>query len=172
MPPASAAPGRRRRSPPSYDPHLRDRDDEAPSPLAHVGELVDDLVGQVPGKDQDEVRMGLFECLRMVNRDPGAGQELPLLVRVAVDRELEQVGADAAVVEQRVSLAGSAVADDAFAIATALDQELEQLPLGLDHPRRERAVSLEPVEVELPLAFGQLRHPGADRMAGSAAIPL
>ena len=104
----------------------------------------------------------------MADRDLGAGQELPLLVRVAVDRELEQVGADPAVVEQRVSLAGSAVAGDALAIAAALDQELEQPPLGLLDPRRERAVSLEPVEAELPLALGQLRHPR--RSTGLAAF--
>ena len=83
------------------------------------------------GQDQDVVGTSLLERLRMPDRDVGPGQELALLVRVAVDRELEQVGADAAVVEQRVALAGRAVAGDPLALASACDQELEQAPLRL-----------------------------------------
>ena len=66
------------------------------------------------------------------------GQEPALLVRVAVDRVVEQVGADPAVVEQRVALARRAVAGDALALAPLGDQELEQAPLGLLDLRGER----------------------------------
>ena len=44
------------------------------------------------------------------------GQELAVLERVAVDREGEQVAADAAVVEQRVALARAPVRDDRLAL--------------------------------------------------------
>ena len=50
-----------------------------------------------------------------MDRDVRARQELALLVRAAVDGEVEEVGADAAVVEQRVALARRAVADDRLA---------------------------------------------------------
>ncbi len=57
------------------------------------------------------------------------GSEPAVLVRVAVDRVVEEVGADPAVVEQRVALARRAVADDLLAGAPELDQEVEQGPL-------------------------------------------
>ena len=61
----------------------------------------------------------------------GPGQEQALLVRVAVDREVEEVGADAAVVEERVALSGRAVAGDPLAGSLQPDQELEDAALGL-----------------------------------------
>ena len=110
----------------------------------------------------------MLERLGMADRDVGAGQELALLVGVAVDRELEQVGADAAVVEQRVALAGGAVAGDALAVAAALDQELEQAPLGLLDLRRETGVSLERVEAEGALPLEQRLDRGATRRRRSS----
>ena len=66
------------------------------------------------------------ERLRRADRDVRAGQEVALLVRVAVDRVVEEVGADAAVVEQRVALGRRAVADDrACPARLSVDQELE-----------------------------------------------
>jgi hypothetical protein len=41
----------------------------------------------------------------------------PVLVRVAVDRVVEQVGADATIVEECVPLARGSVADDLLAFA-------------------------------------------------------
>ena len=112
-PRACADPARRRRSRPSQHFHPRDRDDDSARPTrACRTSWADDLVLEVPREDQDEVRTGVLERLRMLDRDVGAGQELALLVRVAIDREVEQVGADAAVVEQRVALARRAVAGD------------------------------------------------------------
>ena len=40
----------------------------------------------------------------MVDRDVGAGQELPLLVWVAIHGVVQEIGADAAVVQQGVAL--------------------------------------------------------------------
>ena len=117
MPRASAVPGRRRRSRPSQQLHLRDGDDEAGSPVAGVGELRHDLPLEVPRQDQDVVGPLLFERIRMADRDVRPRQEQSLLVRVAIDRELEQVGTNAAVVKQRVALAGSAVASDPLTLA-------------------------------------------------------
>src|SRR5580765_3585716 len=70
-------------------------------------------------------------------------QELALLGRRGVDRGLEQVAADAAVVQQRVALGWRAVAPDATARALLRDQELEQLVLGLAHARGELVVGLD-----------------------------
>ena len=59
-----------------------------------------------------------------------------MFVRIAVDGVLEQITADTAVVEQRVALAGSAVADDPLAFGAAVKQEAQQcVPDGFG-PRR------------------------------------
>ena len=52
------------------------------------------------------------------------GVNLPCLYGLRVHRVVEEVGADAAVVEQRVALAGRAVADDRLALLLRVDQEL------------------------------------------------
>ena len=102
----------------------------------------------------------------MADRDVGPGEEPALLVGVAVDGEVEQVRADAAVVEQRVALARRAVAGDPLALAAPLDEELEQAPLRLLDLGREGAVALERVEAQRALALGEAstRRSLADRM--------
>ena len=47
------------------------------------------------------------------------GVKRPCFVRTAVDRVVEEVGADAAVVQQRIPFAGRAVAHDRFAFLRA-----------------------------------------------------
>jgi hypothetical protein len=73
-----------------------------------------------------------------------------VLVRVAVDRVVEEIGTDPAVVEERVPLAWSAVADDLLALAAQTDQELEQGALGLLDVLGELGVTLRRAQA-LPL---------------------
>ena len=98
------------------------------------------------------------------------GRNWPCLYGLRSTVYVEQVGADAAVVEQRVALAGRAVAGDPLALAPPGDQELEQAPLGLLDLRGEREVRLERVEAERALARDEVVHalldrPGAGRPA-------
>ena len=101
---------------PLQDLRLRNRYDELPAPFPDVRELCGDLPLQVPRQDQDVVRPGLRDALRGIDRDVGAGQEPPVLVRIAVDGVVEEIGPDAAVVQQGVALPGRAVADDLLAL--------------------------------------------------------
>ena len=87
-----------------------------------VRELRRDLAGEVPRQDHDHVRPRLGDPLRRVDRDVRPRRVLALLVRVPVDRVVEEVRADAAVVEQRVALPGRAVADDLLALAPKADR--------------------------------------------------
>ena len=63
-----------------------------------------------------------------------------------VHSELEQVRADTAIVQQRVALARRTVADHLVARVVLLDEELEQLTLGLAHPGAECLVDFRAVE--------------------------
>ena len=70
---------------------------------------------QVPRQDQHDVGLVRADALRRADRDVRARQQVALLVRVEVDGVVEEVRADAAVVEQRVALGRRAVADDPLA---------------------------------------------------------
>src|SRR5262245_47469422 len=78
-----------------------------------------------------------------------------MLVGVPVHRVLDEVGADAAVVEQSVALTGGAVARDLLPGPLELDQEHEQCPLRLLHPLREARVPLGAAEAGRRLALEQ-----------------
>src|SRR5262245_23710661 len=95
----------------SQDLKFRNGHDELPSPGADDALLAHDLLFQIPRQDENEVGPGLGYALRRQDRDPCAGREAALLVWIAIHRVVEEIGADAAVVEQRVALAGSAIAD-------------------------------------------------------------
>ena len=93
------------------------------------------------------------------------GQEVALLVRVAVDRVVEEVGADAAVVEQRVALAGRAVAGDRFPRRLAAIRNSSSLRLVSRTCSRERGV-VRRARRGRPrsLARAQLRQPVGRRL--------
>ena len=101
-----------------------------PPQLADRRHARHDLVADVPGQDQHVVGPGLQDPLRRVHRDAGAGQEPPLLVRADVDRVVEQIGLDAAEVQERVALGRRAVADHGLAGLAGLHQEAQQRALA------------------------------------------
>src|SRR5215813_13441570 len=108
---------------------FRDRDHEAPAPSPDEGQLLHDLILEVPRKDEHVVRTGLGDAFRRVDRDPGAGSVLPLLVWAAIDGVVEEVGSNAAVVEERVPLARRTVARDAQPVALRVDEKCHEVPL-------------------------------------------
>ena len=113
------------------DAQLRRAHHEPAAPLAHERELLHDLVPQVPGQDEDQVGLGLADGVRRAGSGMcDAGQVVALLVRVEVARVLDEVRADAAVVEQRVALGGRAVAGDPAARRVAARSESRAPALG------------------------------------------
>ena len=62
-----------------------------------------------------------------------AGKKFSLLVGIAIDSVIQEIGADAAIVEQGVAFARCAVAGDLLAFALHADQKLQQLALGFLH---------------------------------------
>jgi len=97
--------------------------------VEHIAIRIDrdhDLVGQVPGKDQQVVRPGPVDRLGCQDRNVRPWEVHPLLVGAAVDGEVQQVGPDAAVVEQGVAFARCAVACDPLARLASLDQKAQK----------------------------------------------
>src|SRR5262245_36190236 len=105
---------------------LRDRDDKSPTPTPDVRQLLNDLLLQIPRQNQHIVGTSFADLLRWENWDMGTWQELAMFVWIAVHRVVEEIGADAAIVEQRISLAWCAVASDTFSGPLGVDEEVHQ----------------------------------------------
>src|ERR1700730_7350176 len=80
---------------------------------------------------------------------------LSVFVRTPVDREVDKIGAYATIVEQGVALPGCAVANYLPAGPLGLDQEFQQLTLGLTHSRFEVLVIAERGYARLCLACAE-----------------
>src|SRR5262245_55638222 len=89
----------------------------------------------------------------------GSRQELPMLVGVPVHRIVEEIRSNTAVVQEGVALPRSPVTGDALAGAFGVDQELEELPLGLLDLLREGAVTVGAGEPRGFLATAQIVEP-------------
>src|SRR5262245_13771525 len=122
------------------------RDHQPATPVPDVVQLLGDLGPEIPRQHQDVVRFGLGEALWRVDRDVRPWQEFALLDRAPVDGVGEQVGPDAAVVEQRVALARGAVTRHRLAPLSRVDKELQQVGLYFQHLAREAVVALSGVQ--------------------------
>src|SRR5690349_11032499 len=79
--------------------NLGNRNDEFPAPVADVGKLIDDLVLQIPGQDQDVVRSRLLNSLGREDRDMGSRQKFVVLVWVAINGVVDKVRTNPAVIQ-------------------------------------------------------------------------
>src|SRR5262245_6850594 len=77
----------------------RDRNNQTATPIADRRQLTGDLVDQIPRQNEDVVRLRFQDLLRREDRDVRPRREQPVLVRVAVDRVIEEIAPDSAVVE-------------------------------------------------------------------------
>src|SRR5581483_4472042 len=140
------------------DVRLGDRYDELAAPVTDMGHLRHDLLLDVPGQDEDEIRSGAIDFLGRQYRYMRAGKEEPLLVGVPVDGEVEEVRPNAAVVQQRIALTGRAITGDVLPIPLEIDEESEDPPFGLLHLAPEREVPGDVGDTEPLLAGKEFAH--------------
>src|SRR6266404_614841 len=138
------------------NPHLWNWDHEAPTPFANARELFHDLALEIPREDEDVVRTRIPQPLWRKDRDVSARKKLSVFMRTPVDGEVQKIGPYAAIVEQRVPLSGRAVTNNPFTGPFRLDQEFQQLALGLAHSRFEILIVAERchTRLRLPCAKG------------------
>src|SRR5262249_12045442 len=152
-------------------PRFRDRHDE-PSPAAAVLRLLlDDLVREVPGEDQEIVGLRLQDPLYRDDRDVRARRVEPVLEPAPVGEEVQERSVDPVVVQERVPLRRGPVAGQAPARAPELPEERDQpLPVG-PHALAERRVRRRPEEPRVDLALEPLPDCRRHRAAGSRTLP-
>ena len=82
-----------------HDAHLGNWDDESSTPVSDIRVLFDDFFLQVPGKNEEIVRLGFRNSRRSMDGNMGARGVLPLLVRTPIDGILEKVVSDPAIIQ-------------------------------------------------------------------------
>ena len=95
--------------------------------MAH---LLHDFILEVPRQDQNVVWLGLVDRFDWVDRNVHAWRVAAVLVRVAIDGEIQEIGADTGVVEERVALSRRAIAANALSFRLGLDEDGEELVFG------------------------------------------
>jgi len=71
--------------------------------MTNIGHLLRDFVLEVPGQYEDVIGLGFSNSIRVINRYVGPGQKEPLLVRAAVNRVVDKINADPAVVKRKTN---------------------------------------------------------------------
>src|SRR6266478_5326243 len=123
--------------------YLGNRNDELPAPLANKRVLLDDFVLQIPGKNQQKVRLRLPDAIWRKNRNMRPRQESAVLVRISVHGVIQEIRADRAVIQQSIALPRRSISRDLFPIAFRGNQKLQQLPLRFLHLLRKTRIPLQ-----------------------------
>lgn len=84
-----------------------------------------------------------------MDRNMHARRVSAVLIWIAIDREIEEIRANPAVVQQRISFTRRAIAAQLSALLLALNQERKQITLGAMHLRRKRRVILQVLTSDL-----------------------
>src|ERR1700730_4909350 len=113
--------------------YFRDRHNELAAPVPNECVLLHDFLLEIPRENEQAIRLCAANLIRRIDGDARSGQEFAVLMRIAIDGVVDEVGADGAIIQQGVALARRAVASDVFSAALGLDEEFEQLALGFLH---------------------------------------
>src|SRR3989344_8221603 len=105
--------------------HLGYGNDKLSTPLADKSILFHDFVLEVPGQDKQIIRFGFLDLVRMADRNVCAGRILSLLVGIAIDSVVEEVLADAAIIEKRIALARRTITGNRFPRALRGNQKFK-----------------------------------------------
>src|SRR4051794_3210972 len=93
-----------------------------------------------------------------VDRKMRSRKKMPLLVRTAINGVVDQVVANAAVVEQGVALGGCTVGRCPESAVACVDQEFQQHPLNALYTFRVTEVAVQSVKARPPLGVLQILH--------------
>ena len=92
---------------PLNDRDLRNWYRELNAPAAEIGELINNLVFEVPRQDQHVIRRGFENPLQWEKRNMVARQILAFLTGVAINRVVQKISVDAAIVDKVLVLPGT-----------------------------------------------------------------
>src|SRR5690242_14636448 len=125
-----------------HDAHLGNWDDESSTPVSDIRVLFDDFFLQVPGKNEEIVRLGFSNFRRRMNGNMGAGGVLPLLVRIPIDGILKKICTDSAIIQQGISFSWRSITRNGFPRFLDLDETLKEISFRVLDLLAESAITL------------------------------
>src|SRR6266852_5399394 len=140
----------------SNDPRRWHGDDEPAAPLAVGVLLLEDLIGQVPGQQEQVIGAALLHNVGGKDGQVGARRIQAQLDGRPVDDEVQRLATDAAVIEQGRAFGGGSIARKARIVLFEVREEAAQLTLQLPHPGSELGIELDSVEAGRPFLLQQL----------------
>ena len=117
-------------------------------------QLRDDFIFEIPRQNDDVIRFGFGDSVRMIDRDVAARQKPPLFVWAAIHRVLDQILADAAIVYERGALAWGSIPGHGLAVTRGFKQKLDQCDLRVPYLYCEAQVALSGIQAG-PLLIGE-----------------
>src|SRR5260370_2232191 len=139
--------------------NLRDRHDELASPIPNACILLHDFLFEIPRQDQQIIRPCTLDLIRWINGNVCPRQELAVLMGIAVDGIVDEVGADGAIIQQGVALARSTISGNLLSTALGLDKKFEQFALGFLHLVGKARVRLYLRVPQFFLSFAKISDP-------------
>ena len=97
--------------------------DEFSTPLTDARHLLHDLLFQIPGQNQQIIRLRFKDPFGSVDRNAAAWQKPILLMRIAINHIGDIIRPRAAEIEQGIALRGSAIANDRLTLFLGLLHE-------------------------------------------------
>src|ERR1700722_17213905 len=91
------------------------------TPLARISQLRHNLILKVPRQNQNIIPPAPADLLPWVDRNVWSRQETPMLVRIPIHGELQEVLANTAIIQQRISFPWRAISGNALPLATNSD---------------------------------------------------
>src|SRR5258708_15955339 len=140
----------------SKDLRRRNGDDEPAASLAMGVLLLEDLIGQVPGQQEQVIGAALLHDLGGEDGQVGARRVQALLDGRPIDDEVQRLAADAAVIQQGRALGGGAIAREARVVLLEVREQTAELTLQPPYPGSELGVELDPVEAGRSFLIEQL----------------
>src|SRR5260370_32194710 len=124
----------------SNDLRRRNGDDETAAPFAVGVLLLEDLIGQVPGQQEQVIGAALLHNLGGKDGQVGARRIQALLDGRPIDDQVQRLATDAAVIEQGRAFGGGSIAGEARIVLFEVREESAQLTLPLPHPGSELGI--------------------------------
>src|SRR5206468_12285172 len=121
--------------------------------------------------NQQIIRSWKVDLNRRINGDVRSGQELAVLMGIAVDGIVDEVGANGAIVQQGVALARRTISGNFLSTALGLEKEFEQFALGFLYLTGKARVRLYLRVPQFFLSFAKISDSRGYAVRGVLGLP-
>ena len=109
------------------DSHFWDWNDELAATFSVLLLLFENLVGEIPGEQQTVVRLIFYKMVRRADTQVRARRVVPLFNRTSINDIIDQVFANAKIVQQRAAFSRRSINSDATIFCFKSAQQIEKL---------------------------------------------